>query len=116
MNWKVVLRGFWVHGVDNLRAYFASAELFSMQGRADRIRCPTLITMAEHDTLAAEGGAFMEALRCPKTLIHFTAEEGADGHCSMQIDHCSISVCWTGSTSSSDSRGSLFRGGRQSVG
>ena len=83
-NWKVVQRGFWVHGVDNLRAYFASAELFTMQGHAGSIRCPTLITMAEHDTLSARAGVFMEALRCPKTLMHFTAAEGADGHCSMQ--------------------------------
>ena len=35
LNWKVVQRGFWVHGVDNLRAYFASAELFTMQGHAE---------------------------------------------------------------------------------
>jgi hypothetical protein len=84
LNWKLVQRGFWVHGMDNLRAYFASAELFTMQGHADRIRCPTLITMAEHDPVAAGGSAFMEALRCPKTLMHFTAEEGADGHCSLQ--------------------------------
>jgi dipeptidyl aminopeptidase/acylaminoacyl peptidase len=84
LNWKVVQRGFWVHGVDNLRAYLASAELFTMQGHADRIRCPTLITMAEHDALSTGAVAFMEALRCPKTLMHFTAKEGADGHCEMQ--------------------------------
>jgi hypothetical protein len=30
LHWKIVQRGFWVHGVDNLRAYFASAELFTM--------------------------------------------------------------------------------------
>lgn len=84
LRWKVVQRGFWVHGVDNLRAYLASAELFTMQGHAERIRCPTLITMAEHDALSAEAGAFFEALRCPKTLLHFTAAEGADGHCEMQ--------------------------------
>jgi hypothetical protein len=79
-----VQRGFWVHGVDNLRAYFASAELFTMKGHAGRILCPTLITVADHDPLAAGARAFMEALHCPKTLLHFTAEEGADGHCSMQ--------------------------------
>ncbi len=43
---KVVRRCFWVKGVGNLRAYLASAELFTMQGHAERIRCPTLITMA----------------------------------------------------------------------
>jgi dienelactone hydrolase len=84
LNWKIVQRGFWVHGVDNLRAYLASAELFTMRGHAERIRCPTLVTMAEHDPLAAGANAFLEALRCPKTLMRFTAEEGADGHCSMQ--------------------------------
>jgi hypothetical protein len=30
-NWKVVQRAFWVHGADNLRAYLASAELFTIQ-------------------------------------------------------------------------------------
>jgi dienelactone hydrolase len=84
LNWKIVQRGFWVHGVNDLRAYFASAELFTMQGHAERIRCPTLVTMAERDALAAGAGAFVEALRCPKMLMRFTAEEGADGHCSMQ--------------------------------
>ena len=84
LNWKVVQRGFWVHGVDDLRAYLASAELFTMQGHAGDIRCPTLITMAEHDALSASAGDFFEALRCPKTLLRFTAGEGADGHCEMQ--------------------------------
>ena len=26
----------------------------------------------------------MDALRCPKTLLRFTAAEGADGHCEMK--------------------------------
>ena len=84
MRWKVVQRGFWVHGVDNLRDYLASAELFSMRGRAELIRCPTLITQAENDPLAAGADAFYDALRCPKTLLRFTAAEGADGHCEMR--------------------------------
>jgi dienelactone hydrolase len=82
-NWKIVQRGFWVHGVDNLRAFFASAELFTMKGRAELIACPTLITQAENDVLAAGAGAFVDALTCRKTLMHFTAAEGADGHCEM---------------------------------
>jgi alpha-beta hydrolase superfamily lysophospholipase len=84
LYWKVVQRGFWVHGVDNLRAYFASAEPFTMQGRAEFVQCPTLITQAENDTLAAGADAFLAALRCPKTLMRFTAAEGANGHCEMQ--------------------------------
>src|SRR5262249_31496181 len=84
LRWKTVQRGFWVHGVDNLRAYLAAAELFTMNGRAELIRCPTLITQAEGDGLGAGAGAFVDALRCPKTLLRFTATEGAGGHCEME--------------------------------
>jgi pimeloyl-ACP methyl ester carboxylesterase len=83
LYWKIVQRGFWVHGVDTLRDFLASAELFTMRGRAERISCPTLITQAENDMLAAGAGAFFDALACPKTLLRFTAAEGADGHCEM---------------------------------
>lgn len=83
LNWKVVQRGFWVHGVDNLRDYLRSAELFTMDGRAEEIRCPTLLTMAENDSLGATAPSFFEALRCPKTLLRFTASEGAGTHCEM---------------------------------
>lgn len=83
LYWKIVQRGFWVHGVDNLRDFFASAELFTMKGRAGLIRCPTLITQAENDILSAGAGAFHGALTCPKTLMRFTAAEGAGGHCEM---------------------------------
>lgn len=84
LNWKVVQRGFWVHGVNDLRAYLASAERFTMRGRADRIRCPTLIVQAENDSLSADAGKFFDALECPKTLMRFRAAEGADGHCEMR--------------------------------
>lgn len=84
LRWKVVQRGFWVHGVDNLRDYLASAEHFTMRDRAGRITCPTLLTQAENDPLAAGAGAFFDALACSKTLLRFTASEGADGHCEMQ--------------------------------
>lgn len=84
LRWKVIQRGFWTHGVQDLRAYFASAELFTMNGRAERIACPTLITQAENDILATGAAAFYDALTCPKTLMRFTAAEGAGGHCEMK--------------------------------
>lgn len=83
MNWKVVQRGFWVHGVKDLRAYLASAEFFTMKERAKLIQCPTLITQAEGDALSADAGTFFDALECPKTMMHFSAAEGAGGHCEM---------------------------------
>ena len=54
-----------------------------MKGRADLIRCPTLITAAENDPLARNAQTLFDALTCPKTLIRFAAAEGAGDHCEM---------------------------------
>jgi dienelactone hydrolase len=83
LRWSIVQRGFWVHGVDNLRDYLRAAEQFTMEGRAELISCPTLITLAEDDPLAAGGQGVFEALRCPKELIRFNAQDGAGDHCEM---------------------------------
>jgi dienelactone hydrolase len=84
LRWSVIQRGYWVHGVDNLRDYVRSADLFTMEGRAEAIACPTLFTLAEGDPLTASARGFFDALSCEKTLLRFTAAEGAGGHCEMQ--------------------------------
>ena len=81
LKWKVVQRGFWVHGVDNLRDYLIQIERFTMDGRAGGITCPTLMTVAENDPLAAGTQQFFDQLRCPRTLLRFSAQEGAGDHC-----------------------------------
>jgi hypothetical protein len=83
LRWSIVQRGFWVHGVDNLRDYLRSAEQFTMAGRTGLISCPTLMTLAETDPLAARTPAFFDALRCPKELIRFSSADGAGDHCEM---------------------------------
>lgn len=83
LHWSVNRRGFWMNGVATLRDYLRNLESFSMKGRTELIRCPTLFTLAEGDPLAAGTQGFFENLRCPKQLIRFTREEGADGHCEM---------------------------------
>ena len=83
LRWSIVQRGFWVHGVDNLRDYMRSAEQFTMKGRAADIRCPTLLTAAEGDPLGQSAASFFEELRCPKMFLQFNAAEGAGGHCEM---------------------------------
>jgi pimeloyl-ACP methyl ester carboxylesterase len=83
MRWKIVQRGYWVHGVGNLRDYLRSAEQFTMDGRAELIRCPTLLTLAEQDPLTGSAQSFLDRLRCPKDLMRFTAAEGAGEHCEM---------------------------------
>lgn len=83
MRWTIIQRGFWVHGVNNLRDYLKSVDAFTLEGLAENIRCPTLLTAAENDTLGAGAQSLFDTLRCPKTLIKFTAAEGAGTHCEM---------------------------------
>ena len=83
LRWTIVQRGFWVNGVENLRDYLRCIELFTMDRRAALIRCPTLITHAEDDPLAASAQTFFDALRCPKELVRFSSEEGAGNHCEI---------------------------------
>jgi alpha-beta hydrolase superfamily lysophospholipase len=84
LRWSVMQRGYWVHGVNNLRDYLASIEHYTLDGRLESIRCPTLVTMAEGDRLAHSAAALFEALGCPKQLLRFSAAEGAGSHCEMQ--------------------------------
>lgn len=83
LNWKIVRRGFWANGVSNLLDYLKKAERFTMSGRAEIIRCPTLITAAENDPLAIGAQTLFDAMTCPKKLVRFTAAEGAGDHCEM---------------------------------
>jgi alpha-beta hydrolase superfamily lysophospholipase len=82
-HWTIVQRGFWVHGVGSLADYFKSASAFTLDGRAEDIRCPTLLASAEADPLSASAGQVYDALSCPKTLIQFKTAEGAGAHCEM---------------------------------
>jgi len=49
---------------------------------ADQITCPTLVCEAENDHFfSGQPQMLYEALRCPRTLLAFTAAEGAEEHC-----------------------------------
>ena len=83
LRWKIVQRGYWANGKTGLRDYLADVQRYSMQGRAEAIRCPTLLTAAENDPLANGAQTLFDALRCEKRLVRFTAAEGAGDHCEM---------------------------------
>ncbi|TCL74690.1 alpha/beta fold hydrolase [Rhizobium sp. BK251] len=83
LYWTFVQRGYWVHGVDNLRDYLRSAEQFTMEDRIETMTCLTLVTQAESDPLSEEALTFFDRLRCPKTLLRFATAEGAGDHCEM---------------------------------
>ncbi|HEY0183000.1 MAG TPA: alpha/beta fold hydrolase [Rhodopila sp.] len=83
LHWSVVRRGFWANGAADLADYLRLIEAFTMEGRAQLIRCPTLLTRADGDPLGAQTESFYQALRCPRTLMPFHAAEGAGMHCEM---------------------------------
>lgn len=83
MIWSIIKRGFWVNGVSNMREYVADCERYTLDGRVEEIRCPTLVTAAEHDPIAANSRRVYDALTCEKHMIEFTGIEGAGDHCEM---------------------------------
>ena len=80
LYWSITQRALWVHGVASLREYLTQIQSYTLAGRVESIACPTLVTVAEDDPLATTSQELFEALRCPKTLIRFTAAEGAGDH------------------------------------
>jgi alpha-beta hydrolase superfamily lysophospholipase len=83
-RWAVEQRGFWVHGVSTFGEYVRATFPFSLEGRLGAISCPTALTAAEDDPLARSADQVYDELRCPKTLLRFTAAEGAGDHCEMR--------------------------------
>lgn len=81
MHWKVIQRGFWVHGVNSLYDLARELNRFEISSVAGQISCPTLLTAAEGDPVSAHAETLHTALRCPTTLIRFTEAEGSGGHC-----------------------------------
>ena len=84
LDWKLIKRGFWVNGGTDLSSHLRAIAPFTLDGRAEDMRCPFLGAAAEEDPLAATAPAFLAKLTCPTTLLSFTAAEGAGGHCEMQ--------------------------------
>ncbi len=83
LHWSIVQRAFWVHGISSLAEYIAVAKTYQISSVAGRIACPTLVTRAENDLRASHADKLFAALKCPKTLVRFTAAEGAGDHCEV---------------------------------
>jgi pimeloyl-ACP methyl ester carboxylesterase len=84
LHWSILQRGFWVIGAQNLREFFQIAATYTLDGRIDAIRCPTLIAAAEDDPLSSSAEELYKALRCRKAFMRFTTAEGAGTHCEAQ--------------------------------
>ncbi|WP_241779646.1 alpha/beta hydrolase family protein [Streptomyces natalensis] len=80
-RWKLVQRALWVHGLESLGEYLVEMSRYHLAEAAAAIACPTLVASAENDPLSAQAQELYDALRCPKKLVRFTADEGSAGHC-----------------------------------
>jgi len=74
-------RGMWVHGVKTPLEYVKLTQDYTLEGRVEKIRCPTLICSAENDEIGVTARKLYDALSCEKAFIAFTAKEGAGEHC-----------------------------------
>lgn len=84
LRWTIVQRGFWMNGVRDLREFFSKTQEFTLEKCASMITCPTLLTMAENDPLGAATPILYDNIASEsKTLLRFTAAEGAGDHCEM---------------------------------
>jgi alpha-beta hydrolase superfamily lysophospholipase len=82
-GWKVNRRAPLVHGVSTPMAGLKAIADFTMDGRYERVGCPTLLTQAENDPLSKLAPDFADRLTCPVTVVRFTAAEGAGDHCEI---------------------------------
>jgi hypothetical protein len=88
LSWALLQRGLWVHGVDTLHEYFVSTLDYELSPVADRISCPTLLTLAEEDPIAAFAPKLYEALEVPEKRLVRRPRGGPS----------TTSACSTGST------------------
>lgn len=76
-----IRRGLFVHGVERPIDYLRLTAEYTLEGRVERIRCPTFIASAEGDAIGATASKLYERLTCPKTFQRFLVSEGAGAHC-----------------------------------
>lgn len=90
--------GRYVLGMPTDRAFIgAYLDYHLRDGVAERITCPVLVCDAEHDMFFAgtehtesEPRQLFAHLTGPKTLLEFTAEEGADAHCHVGAQQLAV--------------------------
>ncbi|WP_028938557.1 alpha/beta hydrolase family protein [Pseudonocardia spinosispora] len=83
--------GQFVMGASSKRAFVAAFLDYNLLDEvAEKIQCPTLVCAADDDlffagdSVASEPDLLFSHLTCSrKTLLRFTAEEGADAHCQV---------------------------------
>ena len=83
-SWALT-HGMFVTGTSSPRAYVAATLGYHLRdGIAEKISCPTLVLDAEEDMFfKGQPEELYDHLTCPRTLMRFTAAEGAGAHCQV---------------------------------
>ena len=67
-------------GAESFGSWLRLLATYSLDGLAEQISCPTLVTEGEGD-FASQSRKLFDALTCEKEFHAFTEAEGAGGHC-----------------------------------
>jgi predicted alpha/beta-fold hydrolase len=71
-------------GVKDIFQFIDEIKKYTLKEVAGSITCPVLVCEAENEPFAMnQGRQLYAALKCPKTFIRFTNEEGAGEHCEL---------------------------------
>jgi dienelactone hydrolase len=104
-----ITHGMFAMGAATPRAYVAAALDYHLRdGVAEAIACPTLICEAENDLFfRGQPQELYDHLTCQKTLMRFTASEGAGAHCQAGAARLAFGrICdWLDETFNPDRRG-----------
>ena len=81
------------YGLTSYYEAFRAVQKYNLDDVAGQIRCPMLITDPETEQFfPGQAQKLYDALRCPKTLVKFTHDQGADQHCEVAApgyrDYC----------------------------
>ena len=83
IRWAIE-NGMFTFQVGSIWDLIEATESWSLEGVANTITCPTLVCEAVGDHFfAGQPKMLYEALTCPKILLRFTAEDGAEEHCQL---------------------------------
>ena len=70
------------YGMTSYYDVFHAVQEYNLAEAAGRIRCPMLITAPEGEQFfPGQAQKLYDALNCPKTMVRFTSEQGAEQHC-----------------------------------
>ena len=81
LQWAIVKRSFWTNDVDSLYGFAVDLLRYQLSPYAQNIACPTFLSQASDDPVAAYASDLYAAITQPKVLVPFTMAEGAGMHC-----------------------------------